>query len=689
MGFPQPYKAHSVILEGDKFEEVGDDFLIVAEFPLKTNLGEGRADIIIFRRQILERSDRSKLVVWRPIAVFDIKSKTAFDWWIEGEKRNSKKYGDITIPTIRLKRRRLTEDEWDIVLARTPSQYERRQSEAYAGSLLSEYAELTGDTKNPLPVTGTIVLDVSQDSGVLQKNLVQLLKSLFADNSRDLSHNVGEKLLVSHDGYQPQLLHLSLVINTIPTSQRMMLQKQGEPVVQKVIESGLNEDSNLLLYCSVPSASRSGPSGAWISKYWHGLEYLNSMCETSGIQQVIWIDVSGDLRTKRLARTRLHVHEQRFQIRRFFKDIQIIDASDQIHSFFFNRGKMPTLQSIVPELATLQDDSIIVVSGWEMLEQMIPERGQTALREFKRYLIEDLSDTEKLSLWFEQPRNVEETSLIYQKSKSLPFSKYSPFYGNVRKIVWNLPTQPYATGQTTPRFDDIRIIAEQNHQGVRTHTVTIPILKNWSSKFWNKRGMEQYTDSVEKHCGRQVLDKEYVLNSVPLEQDLRIAALDLLEGITGETLLQKVPKENIILSIEKLPLHWNKDLKILRTPILTFSPKIAGAGYGLGYLPSSISTPVVTTPRRYRSHSRRNSAIVRSYRVPDELGLVTDGFDLNRVYKTELERIYRVIKLANTIEMPSQWLPFSNDLVEVIKRCEDLCSTKLLSDFLANHSCSA
>ncbi|MGY5859103.1 MAG: hypothetical protein RTU63_07025, partial [Candidatus Thorarchaeota archaeon] len=130
MGLPQPYNIRSVILEGDRFAEIGKDLLIVAELPLKTNLGDGRADIVIFRRHLKEKpGDRSNIVVWRPIAVFDIKSKTAFDWWIEGERRNSKRYGNVTIPNIRLKRRRLTDDEWDNVLARTPSRYEKRQSE--------------------------------------------------------------------------------------------------------------------------------------------------------------------------------------------------------------------------------------------------------------------------------------------------------------------------------------------------------------------------------------------------------------------------------------------------------------------------------------------------------------------------------------------------------------------------------
>ena len=686
MGLPQPYKARSVILEGDKFAEIGKDILIVAELPLKTNLGEGRADIVIFRRYIRERSgDRSEIVVWRPIAVFDIKSKTAFDWWIEGERRNSKRHGDVTIPTIRLKRRKLTEDEWSNVLARTPSRYEQRQSEVYAGALLSEYADLTKDTTGPLPITGTIVVDVAQDNAVLQKNLLRLLKSLFEDYSGDLT---SEKMDVRLDDYHTQHLHLSLVINKPAYEQRKMVQEQGDSVEEMEIESGLNSDSSLMLYCSVPSGSRSGPTADWISKYWHGLEYLYSMCENSGIQRVIWIDVSGDLRTKRLARTRLRVNEHRSQIKRFFRDIEIVNASEQMQSFFFRGRKMPTLQSILPDSSIMGDNPMIVVSGWEELEQMVPEKGQPALREFKRVLVDDLRESGKVTLWFEKFRRGEETSSIYQRSKSLPFSKYSPFYGNVKKVIWNLPTQPYATGQTTPMWDDLRIIAEQGDEGIRTCTAEIPILRNWSSKFWNKRGFEQYRDSVKKHRGRQVLEKEHVLSSAILEQDLRTTALDLLEGVPGIDSDQGIPDDVPILSIESVSVA-DRNLKILRTPILTFCPKITRASSGLGYLASSTTIPPVTQPRRYRALSRRNSAISRTYRPPDESGLVFNDFDIKQVYKIEIDRIKKVLKLGNSLELLSTWSSFHKGLVNVLERCEEKETGRLFSDFLKSHPISA
>jgi hypothetical protein len=690
MGLPQPYNARSIILEGDKFARVGEDFLVIAELPLKTSLGEGRADLIIFRRHLRDNpKTRKQMIVWQPIAVFDIKSKTAFDWWIEKERRTSKKHGTISVPRMQLKRRRFTDDEWEKVEAQTPRKEERIQIDAYTGSLRSEYAKLTGEETAPVPVSGTIVVDVAQDSGTVQRGLFRLISTLFKDYLGDLTPHVGEKLAVRVDEYSSNPLRLALIVHSVDHRQKLMLQEQGEPVDKEDTDCGLNNKNKLVLYCSVPSGSRSGPSAAWIAKYWHGLEYIQSLCDRESIERVVWIDVSGEFQSRQLARTRLRLWEHRSPIQQFFNQIEIVDASCMLQSFLFNGGKMPTLRSILVGHQDVKNNSMIVVSGWEMLESSIPDRLRSALHECKRNLVDDLTERANSVLWFERPRGGEATSSIYQRKKVIPFSDHSPFYGKVKAVVWNLPTRPYAIGQTTPILDELRIIIEQDPEKVVSSIVEVPILCGWSSRFWNQRDTGEPGINTGMQRGRQSISKDDVYTSSLLRDDLLEKALDLImkvpELVSGDTRREDVP----VLFVERMAIAAAERTGILRTPLLTFHPQSRRVRGKRGFLKSSMSTPNITGCRQYRSYIWRNQTTSRNYNPPSDSCLVIDSVDIARAYRLEKDRIYNVLKLMRNFEISDEWKSFLRGLKEAHERCEKQESTRAISEFLKNHYLSA
>ncbi|MHA2322406.1 MAG: hypothetical protein ACXACG_12210 [Candidatus Thorarchaeota archaeon] len=689
MGLPQPYSARSVILEGDKFVRVGEDLLIVAELSFKTNLGDGRADLVIFRRHLLEKvGEPNPIPVWKPIAVFDIKSKSAFDWWIEGEEKQSKRHGDITVPKMMLRHRGFRDDEWDLVKQHAPSNYERRQLEVYAGSLQYTYSKLTGDESIPLPVLGTILVDTAQDSGLVRRNLLRLVDSLFEEYCDDLTPHVGQKLVVSLDEQDTQHLRLSLVVYSVNSIQRMMLQDKGDSLDERAPASQFNKDGKMILYSSVPSGSRSGPTAAWIAKYWHGLVYIQSFAEGQRIDKVVWIDVSGDFRSKRLAWSGLRLDQHQSQIQQFFKDVEILDVSEHFQSFLFRGEKMPTLRSILDEVVSATNDSMIVVSGWEMLESMTPERVRSALRECKLHLIEDLVDRDGWTLWFEQPRNGEATSGVYQRKKVVPFYDRSPFCGKVRKVVWNLPSRPYASGQTTSMFDDLRVIVEQGSENRHSSFCEVSVLSEWSSRFWNQRELREDEAKTKRQRGRQVLTIRDVLNSGSLSSDLQNSALDLIQGLESGEMNDESKQHVSVLLVERMRIVRMNDLKILRTPILTFRPRTIGVRGGLGYVASSTTLPEITKNRGYRANIWRNSSIKRNYRPPSESCLVTDGASISHVCQLETDRVYRVLKMIRDIDSSSEWLSFIKGANDTLERCEKHGSVRLFAEFLRNHPVS-
>jgi hypothetical protein len=266
-GLPQPYNLKSVVLNGDSLASAGSELLIAAEVPLKPHLGAGRADLVVLRRELLDKPGCPEdIAVWRPIAVLDIKTKTAFNWHIEGEEKESKRYGKITVPDFRLRRRRTTDAEWAALVDQAPDKYGRSQLDVYATALKREFTELT-EKPTAKPVTGTVVLDVSQDRYTLQKNIRRLVWTLFSDHIDDLRPHVGERLVVQFDEYELQDLRLALVIESVNHGQRQMLAQSAQALTEERMQNRVCPHGNVILYVPVSASARSGPSAAWISQY--------------------------------------------------------------------------------------------------------------------------------------------------------------------------------------------------------------------------------------------------------------------------------------------------------------------------------------------------------------------------------------------------------------------------------------
>ena len=317
-GLVQPYNLRAIVLEGDRWAKEGDEYLIAAEIPITTPVGKGRADIVIFKRFMIPNPRIPRdLVVWKPVAVFDIKSKTAFNWEIKAEEKESKKNGKKVVPKFVIRRRGLTDTEWDEAIVGTPDKYGKDQLKAYAKGLVQEYVQITGDRNLPTPVSGTVIVDVSQDSAVVRTRFLQLLHVFCEKAPTSLKSKLNQRLQIKLKRYD--WLKLVLVVDSVKEKQVGLLLDKGNPVIEPEPYNPLkeceNEDNRFILYLSAASASRSGPTAAWIARYWHGLEYLYELSKLMKDAEIIWFDISGDFSYQPLTKTRLRLnrHKPRIQ----------------------------------------------------------------------------------------------------------------------------------------------------------------------------------------------------------------------------------------------------------------------------------------------------------------------------------------------------------------------------------------
>jgi len=127
-----PFTMYGPIRYGDTMAPDKSGLLLIAEVPVAD--GTGRVDLVLFRRKTLPHADDSPdTVVWEPCMVVEIKTKSSFnlDLYAIGTKSS-----DLTVRVVEpiLDRRKMTDNEWERVIAGTPSRYEKMQLGAYTCS---------------------------------------------------------------------------------------------------------------------------------------------------------------------------------------------------------------------------------------------------------------------------------------------------------------------------------------------------------------------------------------------------------------------------------------------------------------------------------------------------------------------------------------------------------------------------
>lgn len=496
-GMYHPNSLKQAVFAGDKFLTELTDVLIAAEVPVVSSRGVGQADLVVFvRRRVADTT------VWTPVMVLDVKTKTGIDWGILGKLPRTNKE-KTRVPLLRLRKRRLADDEWDAVIKSSPSGRNSRQLEGYANALKKAYKELVRDDSSALKDLwrGVVVLDTDQDRELLFTILPWLIKSILPE-LKTKSFSSRMLFTPSLPGVIKKLQpRLGVVLETSKGSVDLLKETVGsEHLAEENPFSGRRKDKRVFtLYLSVTSPGSSGESAAWIARNWHLLHYLKELKSISERPtELTWLDLTGDFgdelrnqhlrllgsqKPRRISRRHLD------GLRALVKEIDFQDLSEEIQEYFFRDliESRQQLRSCLRE--AFRKDSkkhrIVIVDGWAALRQIVPSHLNPLFRALEFSLLNELPTDDVEVIWLDRPVPMPVMSPVYQRFKVTPLPHDSPRREHIDQIIWNLPSSPRNFGWKTPRREDIRLIVQDTPTLVApdVRPFGVPHLKGWARRF--------------------------------------------------------------------------------------------------------------------------------------------------------------------------------------------------------------
>ncbi|MHA1769646.1 MAG: hypothetical protein ACTSV3_07315 [Candidatus Thorarchaeota archaeon] len=516
--FPSPWQMKNIILSGDKYSH-DSEYVVFSETPVQTELGTGRVDLMLCVRTI---SEDGKHVFWMPVLIAEIKTRLGQSWCInakykESEVRPAGSPLQRIVPDFMLRNHPLSDDLWSAVVESTPTPSARRQLSTYARAIADIYRNTTQQEPANL-VRGVLVIESSSNIAVIRSLIQSLL--IRAYESVEGKARIERTVLVpkTEDG------RIAFVIDEQqgPGGHR----KTAGPPSWNPPYTPFGTSSTkrrFLLYLAGHSPTSAGQSAAWNALHYHGLQMLYEMEQTHKNTSFIWLDLASQFNEPGLAEARLHlrprglaeekvIRAQPDHIRSFFEGIEVRGYVNEILSYLYGSGKLPSFEIGKWKRGRL----VIVVSGADTLRHATPISHRDRLDVLIDHLVHGLPDSENITVvWFDSPVPSVEKAVPYSSRALLPFYETSSLGEVVSEIVWNLPIAPRGavdprrwglpTIADSPMYDDIRIIVRHTPEDIHVGITLVPLLGGWSKRFKNMgAGLMDEARSFEE----RVPDKE-------------------------------------------------------------------------------------------------------------------------------------------------------------------------------------
>ncbi|MFO7836224.1 MAG: hypothetical protein R6V83_06195 [Candidatus Thorarchaeota archaeon] len=496
--FDKFYRVTRAIYEDDR-DQADEPYRIVAELPLNTDKGRGRADIVVFRREAAPTGLRC---LWRPLMVIEIKTHSGFNWYLGSETRPSnsrERRGQVlrTVPTFSIKTRPLGNSEWKRISEATPSNQTKGQLNVYAKALSKAFGKAACLEDPPDVVQATLIIDPSVDSA----NTRAMVKPLILESL--------ETLLETHRGVERKIFeakseHHIPRMGLVVHEQSGAIGYEGTPIPQEwqppydpLYGSEFNS-RRFILYVSSRSPTSSGKSAARIASYYHGMKVIHQLCEDRPETEIVWLDLIDSFTSSPFAKRRLRVrcHDEYFDqqetIQDTIKKINFEGLFKTVHRAIFEGAQPSEIE--IPIDRDRSTPRLVVVSGWNGLREATPSVYRKRLDLLLSRILKRIPDEENTTiLWFTSAVTYAQRAVPYSTNCILPFYDDSLLKGAITDIVWNLPCAPRMALDPkcwglrniakAPMYDDIRIIINQNSAGFGINLTHIPPLLRWSAKF--------------------------------------------------------------------------------------------------------------------------------------------------------------------------------------------------------------
>ncbi|MBE0526096.1 MAG: hypothetical protein IH631_04085, partial [Candidatus Thorarchaeota archaeon] len=261
-----PKSLKSVIFAGDRLLDQPSSVLIVGELPVK-GLGEtGQIDLTVFIRRNIKG-----LVLWTPVMIIEVKSKTSIDFNLYAIQTGKEKE---LPPAFYSWKRTLTQEEWDMIVESNPDKRVLDQLKAYEKSLLIESrAIVPTDVRLPKKLwKGVIVLDSDQDYSDIF-NAFQFLLNELATDIITQKYDASKSRTLALDSNKDEITAPRVALMILKEESRTTFIDEQSAATSLSIDNPFKErisDDRLLThYVSIPSSTSFGNAAAWVSRNWH------------------------------------------------------------------------------------------------------------------------------------------------------------------------------------------------------------------------------------------------------------------------------------------------------------------------------------------------------------------------------------------------------------------------------------
>jgi hypothetical protein len=500
--FPSPWLLNDVIFEGHKYA-APSDYAIISEVPLQTLHGAGKADLVLLERTITEDGKRA---LWMPRFVLEIKTRKGHSWFIQPDYKVSEVRPDGSplqriVSKFPMNDYPLDDDMWDTIVRSTPSPQAHTQLETYAKALVDNFKETTHQKLGRV-LRGTVVIDSLSEVDTIRRLLERLLVYAY-ESVKDRVRRIKRTIITpSGEGYG----RIALVVHeqTGPGRKRGEVTKAPWGPIYNPFKVTQETNRHFILYLAGKSPTSAGNSASWNARNYYGLQMLFEIKESHPNTRFHWVDLADQFSEPRLAEARLRLRSRGYSeneivkcqpvhIREFFEKIEVRGFLDDILSFLYNDGALPSFQ-----FDTKRSDSrVIIITGADTLQDATPATHRERLQVAIDHLLKCLPDDEKTSVvWFDSPVPSVKKAVPYSSRALLPFYENSTLAEVVTEIIWNLPIAPrkavlqekwnLQTIGDSPMHDDIRVIVRHSPDKLGVELTHVPFLRGWSKRFRNQ-----------------------------------------------------------------------------------------------------------------------------------------------------------------------------------------------------------
>jgi hypothetical protein len=502
-GLNHPLSLSSVVFHGDSMLTSPCNVLIAAELPVYGQTHKGKADIVFFvRRNISGR------VVWTPIMILEVKTKTSFDFNLYTVKSRSQK---DYVPASFVWKRRIDDEEWEILSTSIPDRSAIQQIESYEQGILQEYRQLVKDDSSaPNSLwKGIVLIDTNQQYAEIYQAFHSILRYL-EKNIHKLSVRVSEwTSLVPSSTNSAADSHVAALISPSIGPTHLVRETEVLDYLETLspFEDRVKDNRIFTQYVSVPSPTSYGEAAAWVSKNWHLISHILECVESSQNElQLLWCDLLGDFPSNHLQNVRMGLRQleregaitsRQFQsLRHLLSSICFIDLSSFTDDFLF-KGVELDYKVLKDKLkGTAKTESIIVVDGWSGIIQMVPRSRRHLLEVLEYALLDSLPTYQTNIIWTDIGKPHSMMNSRYQRRCVTSLPHDSPRKTLLDEIIWNLPLAPRVFGWQAPRRVDIRVIVQDTPTDVHpwNTTIWVPHLRDWSRIF---RGVSRRSRTID------------------------------------------------------------------------------------------------------------------------------------------------------------------------------------------------